>query len=371
MISANQVGKTYAASMEVSMHCCNIYPDWWRGYRFDRPITAWCCGETSEVVRATIQRLLLGEPHGTGAIPKDALVEVTPARGLADLVDTIRVRSGDGISTIALKAYSQGKERFVGATIDLVWADEEPDESIFGELITRRNIANGPMLCTFTPLKGLSTVVKRFLRDNLPDHHTTVMTIWDAEHYDDAARERILSQYDDWERDTRTKGVPMMGSGRVFLIDDAKLLIDPVPIGTHWLQLGGLDPGWEHPAGFAHIAWDRDEDVIYLIKSIRLRHQTPLQHVKEVRPWNLVWAWPSDGGNRTLAGAGISLVQQYIDGGLDCLPEKATFSAGGVSVEAGIAAMHDRSAADASRYSRAPTIRFLKRCGPITAKMAC
>ena len=67
LMAANQVGKTFAAAMELAMHVTGSYPDWWRGYRFDRAIRAWACGETSEVVRATIQLLLLGEPgawHG-------------------------------------------------------------------------------------------------------------------------------------------------------------------------------------------------------------------------------------------------------------------------------------------------------------------
>jgi hypothetical protein len=101
--------------MELAMHLCGQYPSWWQGKRFDKGIRAWACGETSEVVRETIQLLLLGPPgeHGTGCIPKDCLVEVTPARGLADLVDTVRVKHVSGeTSVVNLKAYSQGRERF-------------------------------------------------------------------------------------------------------------------------------------------------------------------------------------------------------------------------------------------------------------------
>src|SRR6516165_1851331 len=94
LMAANQVGKTFAAAMELAAHSCGQYPSWWQGYRFDRAIRAWAAGETTEVVRATIQLLLLGEPgqHGSGCIPKSALIEAIPARGLADLVDTIRVQ---------------------------------------------------------------------------------------------------------------------------------------------------------------------------------------------------------------------------------------------------------------------------------------
>ena len=106
LMAANQVGKTFAAAMELAAHVTGQYPAWWKGYRFDRAIRAWAAGETAEVVRATIQ---LGESgqHGTGCIPRSALLEVVPARGTAELADIIRVRhvSGD-VSTISLKAYS-------------------------------------------------------------------------------------------------------------------------------------------------------------------------------------------------------------------------------------------------------------------------
>jgi phage terminase large subunit-like protein len=129
LLAANQVGKTYAGAMEVAIHATGRYPKSWTGYRFDHPVRIWVCGESSEVVRETIQRLLLGEPgyHGTGTIPKDALLEVVPARGTPELVDTIRVRhASGGSSTIGLKSYSQGRERFQGSTLDFAWCDEEP-----------------------------------------------------------------------------------------------------------------------------------------------------------------------------------------------------------------------------------------------------
>lgn len=38
-----------------------------------------------------------------------------------------------------------------------------------------------------------------------------------------------------------------------------------------------------------------------------------------VRHWRLRWAWPHDGRNQTLAGAGIALAKQYQDAGLDMM----------------------------------------------------
>ena len=144
------------------------------------------------------------------------------------------------------------------------------------------------------------------------------------------------------ERDTRTRGVPQMGSGRVFLVDEEKLLVDPFECPRHWVRIAGLDPGWTHFAAFCECWWDRDLDVFYLVRTLRLREQTVLQHVNAVRSWRLRWAWPHDGRQQTLAGAGVPLMRQYRDASLDMMHEKATFEDGGVSVEAGVAELHDR-----------------------------
>jgi hypothetical protein len=195
---------------------------------------------------------------------------------------------------------------------------------------------------TFTPLKGMSTVVKRYLLDKSPDRFVVTMTLDDAAHYSAEDKARIAAQYPDHERDTRTRGIPQMGSGRVFLVDEEKLLVDPFECPKHWIKLGGLDPGWTHFAAFCELWWDRDLDCIYLARTLRLREQTVLQHVNAVRSWRLRWAWPHDGRQQTLAGAGVPLMKQYRDAGLDMMNERATFEDGGMSVEAGIAEMHDR-----------------------------
>src|SRR4029077_17256315 len=88
VMAGNQIGKTLAGSFEAAMHATGKYPDWWAGKRFDRPTIGCAGGVTGEVVRDTVQRLLVGRAGniGTGAIPKDAIAELVTARGIADLL---------------------------------------------------------------------------------------------------------------------------------------------------------------------------------------------------------------------------------------------------------------------------------------------
>jgi hypothetical protein len=85
-------------------------------------------------------------------------------------------------------------------------------------------------------------------------------------------------------------------------------------------------------------------DVFYLVRSIRMKEKTPLQHVDVVRPWRLRWARPHDGRNQTLAGAGVPLMRQYADAGLDMMFEHAQFEDGRKSVEAGVLEMAGQNA---------------------------
>ena len=128
-MAGNQLGKTLAGGFEAAMHATGFYPDWWCGRRFDRPVIGWACGVTGEVVRDTVQRVLVGRSgeHGTGAIPKDALRDLVAARGTPDLLDTIKIdHVSGGQSLIGLKTYASGREKFQGETLDFVWFDEEP-----------------------------------------------------------------------------------------------------------------------------------------------------------------------------------------------------------------------------------------------------
>ena len=260
-MAGNQLGKTLAGGFEAAIHATGRYPDWWKGKRFDKPTVGWACGVTGEVVRDTVQKVLVGRTgqEGTGAIPKDAIVELVSARGIPDLLDTIKVSHvSGGISVIGLKTYASGREKFQGETLSWVWLDEEPPADIYTEALTRTNVGANPVWMTFTPLQGVSTVVKRFLHEKSDDWHKVVMTIDDVDHYSDDEKKKIIASYPAHELEARTKGIPVFGSGRIFPVAEETIAIEHRGFPSHWPRIGGMDFGWDHPFAAVELVWDRD-----------------------------------------------------------------------------------------------------------------
>lgn len=173
--------------------------------------------------------------------------------------------------------------------------------------------------------------------------HVTTMTIEDAEHYTPEQRREIIDSYPAHERDARAKGIPIMGSGRVFPIEEEQIICDPVPIPRHWKRITGIDFGWDHPFGAAGLAWDTDNDIIYVVNEYAARETTPIMHAAAVKGWGewIPVAWPHDGLQHD-KGSGEQLAKQYKAQGLKMLAEKATFSDGSNGVEAGLMDMLDR-----------------------------
>ena len=299
-----------------------------------------------------MQKLLCGTPgvaaaFGTGFIPKEAFVDrPTLARGISDAYDSIQVQHRNGgISTLKFKSYEQGREKFQGDTLDFIWLDEEPPSDVYSECLARLTATGGMIYMTFTPLKGRSDVVLRFLDSSSPDREVVIMTIYDSGHMTPEMIEKTLAKYDnEEERKTRAMGVPMMGEGRIFETQEATIKeprIDPVP--SYWTKVWGVDFGINHPFAAVLVAWDRDNDVVHLLHTIRMKDGLPINHAYAMRQVaaEVPVAWPHDGHSRD-KGSGEALAGIYKQQALKMLGTHAQFPDGSISTEAGIKEMQQR-----------------------------
>lgn len=359
--AGNQVGKTLSASAETAMHLTGRYPQWWDGVRFDRPVTWMVASETAKLTRDGVQVHLCGwpkHPKGTGMIPAQDLLETPAATGIVDYYDFLRVQhynaagEKDGESLCYLRSYDQGRERVQALTLDGVWLDEEPELAYYMECFTRTNVVMGPVYLTFTPLKGMSEVVRRFLIEKVPGTATTTMTIYDAEHYSEDQRKRIIASYPAYMRDARALGIPVLGSGRIFPVDEALLKVPSRQIPAWNKRVVGMDFGYDHPTAAVWIAYDPDTDVAYLYDAYRQREASPAIHSVAIRTrgaWIPV-SWPHDGYQHDKGGSCEALADQYRQFGVNMMVRHATHAPaqdqkegeGGYGREAGLMMMLDR-----------------------------
>lgn len=359
-MAGNQLGKTTSGGAEWAFHLTGRYPDWWQGATFDKPVLLWAGSVTGEATRDNPQRILMGPPSvleawGTGMIPADAIKDYSRAMGVPNLLDSAVIRWGGGgdiqagESVVSFKAYEKGREKWQGPTVDGVWFDEEPPEDIYSEGLTRTNNGQRGQFAqtTFTPLMGMSKVVNRFLMPGddagAKSRHVTNMTIEDAEHYTAEERAKIIASYPAHEREARAKGIPTLGSGRIFPVPEEDIKVAPFAIPPHWARINGIDFGWDHPTAAVQLAWDRDSDCLYVVQAHRKSEATPILFAPTVKAWGnwVPTAWPHDGLQHD-KGSGEQLATQYAQAGLLMLKERATFEDGSNGVEAGLMEMLDR-----------------------------
>ena len=346
LMAGNQLGKTFAAGNEVAYHLTGLYPEGWKGRVFTRAPRGWVGSVSSELTRDGAQRILMGPigKWGSGCIPKELMIETKRARGVPDAIESILVKhvSGD-ISQVTFKSYKDGREAWQAETLDFVWFDEEPPIEIYSEGVTRTNNCMGSVFLTFTPLLGMSSVVMRFMEKKHPDRHITYMTIDDVEHYTKEMKEQIIASYPPHEREARAKGIPMLGSGRIFPVAE-EVIKEPdlAEIPGHWKQIIGIDLGYDHPFAAVKVCLDATTDCIHVISAYRQREAIPIMHAAAIRPWG-EWqpvAWPHDANQHDKRGDQFSVMYRKL--GLNMISEHAHWPDGSNSVEPGLTEMLER-----------------------------
>jgi phage terminase large subunit-like protein len=247
-----------------------------------------------------------------------------------------------------LKSYEKGRAKWQGETLDWVWFDEEPPEDVYSEGLTRTAATGGLVFLTFTPLLGMSEVVRRFLEEKTAeegaaDRSVTTMTIEEAPHISEAERARIIASYPTHEREARARGAPLLGSSRIFPVPEDGIAVEAFEIPRQWPRIGGIDFGWEHPTAAMVLAIDPGADCLYVTHAYRQKEATPLIHGAALKAWGagLEWAWPADGLQHDRA-SGVRLGELYRQAGLNLLSSHATFEDGLVGVEAGLFEMLQR-----------------------------
>ena len=328
--AANQVGKSMCGAMEVAMHATGLYPDWWEGHRFRHRVDILVGSKTNEAGRDICQKELFGDPDtpdalGTGTVPLRLIGESYRKPGVPNAYSSVLVKHvSDSWSKISFRAYEQGPEKHMGIRIDFGWEDEEPPQDIHSQYVRATLSTGGKIILTYTPENGITQVVHHFMNDIQPGEAMMTATWDDADHFKDPkAREDKLRLISPHEREMRSRGIPVMGSGLVFPVPEESIVIPPIEIPKHFSRICGIDFGYDHPFAAAWLAWDRDTDTVYLTDCFRESKTTPPVHAAAINargPWIPV-VWPHDGLAHD-KGSGKPLAEQYRAFGVNMLDDK-------------------------------------------------
>ena len=322
-MTANQIGKSTIGAYITAIHLTGTYPEWWEGRRFTKPIYAWAAGVSNDTTRDIMQAELFGLAEeesnwGTGMVPLDCIGQKTRRRGATgNTYDSVMVKYfKDGVfkgySRIGFKSYEMGEEKFFGRPVDYIWLDEQPPSNIYTQCITRTVATNGDVVMTFTPEQGITPVVHQFMHERQAGQFLLQATWDDAPHLDEATKEQLLAQYPPHERELRSKGIPVFGSGLVFPISEGDITSGYFDIPDDWPRICGLDFGWDHPTAAVWLALDTQSDCIYIYDEYSKRQAQAHEHVAALnsRPHFIPVAWPKD-GLQSDKGSGIGLADQY------------------------------------------------------------
>jgi len=301
ILAANRVGKSDGiGAYEVALHATGLYPRWWKGKVFETAPVIWVAGKTGTKTRDVNQRKLLGEltDIGTGMIPGDSII--TDSRrmkqGTPNAVESIRVQHESGTqSLVVFKSYAEERRSFEGEEIDVVWLDEEPPIEIYSECLIRTmstspDRSSGHILCTFTPLEGMSDVVMTFMpdgkvpgRDGLFHGQKFVISAtWDdAPHLSKDQREQLWAEIPPYQRDARSRGIPQLGSGAIYPMSEEDVSVPDFEIPDYWPRFYALDYGWNWTAclWFAH---DFDSDILYVYSNYKRGKAEPPIHANAI-----------------------------------------------------------------------------------------
>jgi len=322
-------GKSHAGAHKMAWDLTGVYPDWYRGKRTIRGIDAWALGDTNENTRDNCQKKLFGanpdRPGWTDRPGETALIasryiigKPTRRSGVQGAFDTVRVKHipSDTISTVTFKSHSFDLQALASWTGDFVWLDEEPPRrEVIDELLMRIIRRKGQLMITFTPLLGMTEVVK-FLLTAPEDIVARDFLGWDqARHLgeDEKNKVRMLYASQPGVLKARMEGRPTANSGLIFPFNRKDIWFDrsKIVMRDHWPTLGGMDVGWRHPTGAIAMAKDPRTGIKYLYASYRKAETHYKEHHDSLLQWGNLKFMIDPSSTQVDKATGNKILEEY------------------------------------------------------------
>jgi hypothetical protein len=92
----------------------------------------------------------------------------------------------------------------------------------------------------------------------------------------------LLASIPPYQREARSKGVPQLGAGAIYPIDEADIIVPDFELPDYWPRAYGLDVGWKKTAAIWG-ARDNESGVVYLYSEHYAGNAQPSLHAEAIK----------------------------------------------------------------------------------------
>lgn len=157
----------------------------------------------------------------------------------------------------------------------------------------------------------------------------TISISWDdVPHLTEQAKEEMRRATPPHLIGARETGIPSLGSGAIYPIPISDIRCKPFEIPDYWPRLYALDVGWRKTAAL-WMAWDRDNDIVYLYSEHYKGHVNPSVHAHAIKARGDWIPGVIDPAARQRSQRdGERIMDEYVSFGLELYPAKNTVESG-------------------------------------------
>lgn len=319
------------------------------------PNNIWIVGLDYGLLKNVIwqEKLRLGRNH-PALLPNDPEIVTKIVEG------DFQVYFKNG-SIITGKSADSGREKFQGASVDLVWIDEECEADVFDECYQRTADCAGKLLLTLTPLVDVSSGVKtpwvynlyEDMIDGQKDIKFVKLNVLKNPWVPDDEKTRLVEKWSgNFEEGARLFGDFIQRSGMVYPLwkRSVHVVAEPFRIPRDWRRIVSIDPAATGTTAAVWAAIEPGTDSLYLYREYYQSNAVVSDHAKNILALNGsdpidIWLLDPKWASQRNAETHKTGLQLYRENNIPCRPADINYEDYGLNASREyIAATTDKSA---------------------------